>query len=64
MDIHLKVKLQDAIERWYNDNFDEDDWPERTYMGNKTIPLMTDAAETVLDAVVEIQDYIENTIEK
>ena len=56
MDIHLKAKLQDAIDHWMEVNVEEDDWPT-VYFGSKTFHLMLDAAVSVFDAVVEFQEY-------
>ena len=56
MDIHLKAKLQDAIEHWAGEGVDGNDWPA-AYFGGETLCLMTGAAASVFDAVIEFQQY-------
>lgn len=56
MNIHLRASLADKLAEWVKENCESDIWID-TYLGAETANLMADAAATVLDAVVEIQEY-------
>jgi len=56
MNINLKATLYNAMEKWMNDNWESDDWPDM-YVGNKTSDLMAEAAIAVFDAVNEFQEF-------
>jgi hypothetical protein len=57
MNTQLKAHLQIAIQKWMEDHCEEDIWPQGGITGERTVLLMTDAAEAVLDAVMEVQEY-------
>ncbi len=56
MNIHLRVSLMDKLEEWVEANCELATWPN-AYLGSETTNLMADAAVTVFDAVIEIQEY-------
>jgi len=52
----LKRDLEGAIREWVDANVEGYEWPD-CYLGEATVPLMTEAAAAVFDAVVEVQEY-------
>jgi hypothetical protein len=57
MDIRLKASLTSTIENWADEHAGDVEWPD-VYWGSETSRLMVEAASTVFDAVVEIQEYV------
>ena len=57
MNLQLKANLFNKIAEWANENCEEEIWPD-ALVGNNTDELMADAAASVFDAVVDIQDYL------
>ena len=56
MKLQLKAGLEKAIQEWVDTNCEKSQWPN-CYFGGETVPLMTEAAAAVFDAVVEVQEY-------
>lgn len=57
MNLSLKVKLLEKIEEWVEENCEGPRWPD-CYMGSQTTLEMLNAATSVFDAVVEVQEYL------
>jgi len=57
MNTMLQAKLEEAIQKWADDNCESDEWPQDTWTGADTVLLMTEAARAVFDAVVKSQEY-------
>lgn len=60
----LKATLQEAIEKWINDNCETPEWQRlNALVGNDIEKLMTDAAFAVLMAAVDTNKYIKSNYE-
>ena len=58
MNLQLKVNLFNKIVEWSNENCEDVEiWPD-AWFGNNTDKLMADAAASVFDAIIDIQDYL------
>ena len=58
MKTKLYLALEQAIQKWADENCETNDWPIR-YTGGQTTALMAKAAASVFDAVIEFQEYAE-----
>jgi len=58
MNLELKLKLQKKITEWANENCEESIWPDH-YVGENLENFMTEAASSVFDAMMDIQEYLE-----
>lgn len=53
----LKAELYKVIDEWIQRECEKDNWPN-IIIGDKTSELMTDAATSVFDAMLESQQYM------
>ena len=61
MNLKLKLKLQEKIEEWMDENYeDEEIWPI-IYLSDNTKTLMTEASVSVFDAIVDTNKFIEES---
>lgn len=56
MKTRLLATLETVMVKWMADSCESEEWPEE-YFGNDTARLMTRAASSVFDAVVEVQQF-------
>lgn len=55
----LKLKLEQAIDKWMQDNCDDDDWPDMYVYGDLYVDMAT-AAEQVFDSSHKGQKFADN----
>ncbi len=60
MNINLKAKLQNAIDDWIQKSCesDEDIMPD-IFLGDRLVEMMTNAAESVFDATVNLYEDLD-----
>ena len=58
MNLQLKVNLFNKIVEWTNENCEDAEIWTNAWVGNNINKLMTDAAASVFDAVVDVQDLL------
>ena len=59
MNIKLKVSLEEAIGRWIEKKCESDEWGEtRHYVHDSLTQEMTNAAEAVFDATINVQKWL------
>lgn len=62
MNYKLLAKLEEAIEKFVNENCDDDEWPD-TYWPDNGSKLVTQAASLIIDSFEAERVYIkDNTI--
>lgn len=59
MHIKLKLKLYDKIGKWIDEIAEDPDTPTM-FFGEKTQELMTEAAASVFDGIVDAYQYMES----
>lgn len=56
----LKVSLSEAIQKWIDHEAELDDWDQVGLTGDHIADNMATAAFAVLDAGIDLQDYLED----
>lgn len=57
MNAGLQYQLEQAIQKWADDNCESDKWPQEIVFGNRTVDNMAAAAAAVFDGILDAEKY-------